>query len=161
MKIKRTFFIVLVVFFSIGCDQISKRIVRNNMNKNEIIHLLKDNIVLKRAENTGVAFGLGANSPLYLKIFYLELIPISILLFLFRTVVIDKEFSKLTITGAAFVIGGAFGNLLDRMLYNSVTDFIQLNVGADKTVIFNIADILVVLGMILVIIDLSLNSYKR
>ena len=76
-------------------------------------------------------------------------------------IVIDTEFSKSTIVGTAFVIGGAFGNLLDRMLYRSVTDFIQLNIGLNKTVIFNIADIIVVLGMVLVIIDLSLNFIKK
>ena len=76
-------------------------------------------------------------------------------------IVIDTEFSKLTIAGTALVIGGAFGNLLDRIFYRSVTDFIQLNIVANKTIIFNIADILVLLGVILVIIDLSFSSSKR
>ena len=161
MKIKRITLIVLVVLFSIGCDQVSKSIARNNINSNETIYVLKDFIVLTKFENNGAAFGLGANSPLFLKIFYLQLIPISILLFLFRMIVLDTEFSKLTVVGTAFVIGGAFGNLLDRMLYRSVTDFIQLNIGVNKTVIFNIADILVVFGMVLVIIDLCLNFNKK
>lgn len=161
MKIKRTVLIVLTVFFSIGCDQISKKIVRNSINNNEIIPVLKDYIVLKRTENTGIAFGLGTNSSIFLKIFYFQFIPILILLFLFRMIVIDTEFSKLTIAGTALVIGGAFGNLLDRIFYRSVTDFIQLNIVVNKTIIFNIADILVLLGMILVIIDLSFSSFKR
>ena len=151
----------MVVLFSIGCDQVSKSIARNNINSNETIYVIKDYIVLAKVENNGAAFGLGANSPLFLKIFYLQLIPIAILLFLFRMIVVDTEFSKRTIVGTSFVIGGAFGNLLDRMLYRSVTDFIQLNIGVNKTVIFNIADILVVFGMVLVIIDLCLNFNKK
>ncbi|PHR72518.1 MAG: signal peptidase II [Lutibacter sp.] len=161
MKNKRIILIVLVVLFSIGCDQVSKSVARNNINDNEIIHILKDNLAFTNVENNGAAFGLGVDSPLFLKIFYLQLIPISILLFLFRMIVTDTEFSKLTIIGTALVIGGAFGNILDRMLYRSVTDFIKLNIGVNKTIIFNVADILVVLGMFLVIVDLIINYNKK
>ena len=161
MKIKRNLLIVLIVFFSIGCDQFSKSIVRYNIDDNETVQVLKDYIVLITVENTGAAFGVGANLPSGLKVFYLQLIPIAILLFLFRLILIDKELSMLIVVGIAFAIGGAFGNILDRIFYGSVTDFIQLNIGTYKSGIFNIADIIVVLGMLLVIIDLSLNFNNK
>ena len=96
-----------------------------------------------------------------LKIFYLQLLPIFILLFLFRMIVTDKELPRLIIIGVAIAIGGAFGNVLDRILYGSVTDFIQLHFGTYTSGIFNIADISVVIGLVLVIIDLSLNFKKK
>ena len=158
---KRIVLIVLVVFFSIGFDQVSKSIARSNINYNETIYLLNDNIVLKKVDNTGAAFGLGANSPILLKIFYLQLIPIVILLFLFRLIIFDTEFSKLTIVGTSLLIGGAAGNLFDRLFFRSVTDFIQLNITGNKTIIFNIADIIVVCGLVLAIIGLTLNHKKK
>lgn len=161
MKIKRIVLIVLVVFFSIGCDQVSKNIARSSISYNETLYVFNDSVVLKRVDNTGAAFGLGTDSPLFLKIFYLQLIPIAILLFLFRLIIFDKDFSKLTLIGTSLVIGGAAGNLFDRMFFRSVTDFIQLNISGNKTVIFNIADIIVVLGLVLAIVGLTLNYKKK
>ena len=161
MKNKRAILTVLIVLFNIGIDQLSKSIVRYSISDNEAIPILKGTIVFIKAENIGAALGIGAGLPSMLKIFYLQLLPIFILLFLFRMIVTDKELPRLIIIGVAIAIGGAFGNVLDRILYGSVTDFIQLHFGTYTSGIFNIADISVVIGLVLVIIDLSLNFKKK
>jgi signal peptidase II len=161
MKNKRAILTVLIVLFNIGIDQLSKCIVRYFISDNETIPILKGTIVFIKAENIGAALGIGAGLPSILKIFYLQLLPIFILLFLFRMIVTDKELPRLIIIGVAIAIGGAFGNVLDRILYGSVTDFIQLHFGTYTSGIFNIADISVVIGLVLVIIDLSLNFKKK
>ena len=161
MKNKRAILTVLIVLFNIGIDQLSKCIVRYSISDNETIPILKGTIVFIKAENIGAALGIGAGLPSMLKIFYLQLLPIFILLFLFRMIVTDKELPRLIIIGVAIAIGGAFGNILDRILYGSVTDFIQLHFGTYTSGIFNIADISVVIGLVLVIIDLSLNFKKK
>jgi signal peptidase II len=161
MKNKRAILTVLIVLFNIGIDQLSKSIVRHSISDNEAIPILKGAIVFIKAENIGAALGIGAGLPSMLKIFYLQLLPIFILLFLFRMIVTDKELPRLIIIGVAIAIGGAFGNILDRILYGSVTDFIQLHFGTYTSGIFNIADFSVVIGLVLVIIDLSLNFKKK
>jgi signal peptidase II len=161
MKSKRLVLVVLIVFFNIGIDQLSKWIARLAIINNETIDILKGTIVFIKAENIGAALGIGAGLPSMLKIFYLQLLPIIILLFLFRMIVMDKELPKLIIIGVAIAIGGAFGNILDRILYGSVTDFIQLHIGSYTSGIFNVADISVVVGIVIVMMDLSINFNKK
>ncbi len=149
---------MLIVFLNIGLDQFSKWIARFTIIENETFSILKGIIVFIKAENIGAALGIGAGLPSMLKVFYLQLLPIAILFFLLRMILIDKELSKLIIVGVAIAIGGAFGNILDRILYGSVTDFIQFNVGTYTSGIFNVADISVVIGIFIVIIDVSFNK---
>ena len=61
------------------------------------------------------------------------------------------------VIGFAFVIGGGIGNLIDRIFYGSVTDFFQIRLGIFRTGIFNMADVAVTLGVIL-ILALSLRK---
>ena len=67
--------------------------------------------------------------------------------------------------GLCFVIGGGVGNLLDRILYGSVTDFLYLKFGIFQTGIFNMADVSIMTGMFLIFLqfffrntDLNVNS---
>jgi signal peptidase II len=49
--------------------------------------------------------------------------------------------------GASFVIGGGIGNMIDRILHGSVTDFLHLKIGSFQTGIFNMADVSIMIGM--------------
>ena len=53
---------------------------------------------------------------------------------------------KLFIVGLTFIIGGGIGNMIDRVLYGSVTDFMLIDLGLVKTGIFNAADVSVMIG---------------
>lgn len=53
--------------------------------------------------------------------------------------------------GISFVIGGGIGNLYDRVLYGSVTDFMHLKFGIFQTGIFNMADVSIMLGMLIIV----------
>ncbi|MGB3075106.1 MAG: signal peptidase II [Chitinophagales bacterium] len=59
-----------------------------------------------------------------------------------------------------FVIGGGIGNLIDRMLYGSVTDFLFIHSGMFRTGIFNMADTSIMLGSLLFIIPVLFNAVK-
>lgn len=156
--IRRVLLISFLVLLNFSCDQISKNIVRNKTKSNEIIHVLKDILILKKVENTGAALGLGGNLPSTLKTIYFKILPVVFLLFLFRMILIETEFSKLLVVGLGFAIGGGAGNLYDRIVYGSVTDFIILEAGILKAVIFNIADVSIIVGIVLVFIEISLNK---
>ena len=69
----------------------------------------------------------------------------------------DKSLDKTSIIGFSLIIGGGIGNIFDRIVYGSVTDFLYLNFGFFKTGIFNIADLSVTTGMILILI----SSFKK
>ena len=69
----------------------------------------------------------------------------------------DKSLDKTSIMGFSLIIGGGIGNIFDRIVYGSVTDFLYLNFEFFKTGIFNIADLSVTTGMILILI----SSFKK
>jgi len=65
----------------------------------------------------------------------------------------DKEIDKISLIGFCFIIGGGIGNIYDRILYGSVTDFLFIDLGGIfKTGIFNIADLSVTTGMIMILL---------
>ena len=148
--IQRTVLVTLLVFLNLAFDQITKSIVRKTIDDTETIHIIKDIIILNKAENTGAAYGVGSNFPSDLKTIYFQILPIIFLAFLYRMIIIDPEITKITVIGIAFAIGGGVGNILDRILYGSVTDFIILKINTFETGIFNLADVSIIVGIILV-----------
>ncbi|MFA6946987.1 MAG: signal peptidase II [Pedobacter sp.] len=68
---------------------------------------------------------------------------------------------KILLTGWCFVIGGGIGNLYDRIVHGSVTDFLHLDLGVFQTGIFNMADVSIMLGMVLILSGSVLFSKDR
>lgn len=151
--------IVLLVILNIGCDQFSKRIVRNNISDNDRIELIGDNFIMVKVENTGAMLGFGSNLPPILKIIFLQVIPVIVLLILLFRILRKTNINKWLAFAFACVIGGGIGNLIDRIAYGEVTDFFHINIGFFKTGIFNMADVSVSLGAILILF-LSLRYRK-
>ncbi|WP_298503319.1 signal peptidase II [uncultured Maribacter sp.] len=150
-KITKRVLIILIVLLNIGCDQISKITVRKTVSPNDYIQLISDNFILTNVENTGAMLGFGENLPPILKIILLQGIPVLVLLTLLYRILLKTHLNKILITAFAFVIGGGIGNLIDRILYGSVTDFFLIKAGIFKTGIFNMADVSVTLGAVLIL----------
>ncbi|GAA4278492.1 signal peptidase II [Aquimarina mytili] len=157
-KKTRIIAILSLVFLNISCDQISKSIVRKTIEPYERIEVLKNNFVLTKVENTGAAYSLGSDLTPVLKILVLQILPILVLLLLLRLLLIKVNYSKTTIIGLAFIIGGGIGNLFDRIVYGSVTDFLIMDLGIIKTEIFNIADVSIMTGSVLIILSTFLSK---
>ena len=153
------FYIIVLVLLNIGCDQISKKVVRNNVESRDYIELIDDHFILTNVENTGAMLGFGAGFPPSVKIVLLQIVPIMVLMLLLYRVLTKKTIGTWLVIAFAFVIGGGIGNLIDRVAYGSVTDFFQIRLGIFKTGIFNMADVAVTSG-ILLIFFLSLYSKK-
>ncbi|MDT0607323.1 signal peptidase II [Croceitalea rosinachiae] len=147
----RKILVVLLILSNISCDQISKKIVRKSVNSNSYIQVLNDNFVLTKIENTGAALGLGENLSPNAKKVFLNILPALVLLFLTYRVLTHKKINTYSIIAFSFIIGGGIGNIIDRFLYGSVTDFLHLKFGFLKTGIFNLADVSVTLGAITIL----------
>lgn len=144
---------------TIGCDQISKEAVRKNIIPNDYIQVVSDNLILTNVENRGAMLGFGQNFPPILKIIFLQAIPVIILLVLLYRILRKKDLDKWMVMAFALVIGGGIGNLLDRIAHGSVTDFFVIELGFFKTGIFNMADVSVTTG-VLMILFLSFGRKK-
>ena len=148
MMNKKIFLIkFLLIFLIFVTDQISKYYIINIFkSQNEAIYLTSF-LNLQLIWNEGIAFGLLSfeNDLYYNSITFLILLVILILLLLIRN---HDQFSYFY----SMIIGGALGNLTDRIRYSSVPDFIDFHVSNFHWFVFNIADIFVSLGVICLII---------
>ena len=157
-KRKRNLLITTIVFLSIVFDQISKILVRNNFESYIENSIIGDVFTLISVENTGAFLGMGSELPETLRIILLIVLPIVFLILITIYTYIEKSLDKISIIGFSLIIGGGIGNIFDRIVYGSVTDFLYLDFGGIfKTGIFNIADLSVTTGMILILF----SSFKK
>ncbi len=160
-QILRVLFISFIVLLNISCDQISKDLARKKIDDNQVIRLVNDNFILTKVENKGAALSLGENLHPTLKLVLLQILPLFVLAFLFRLLLIKNNYTASTIIGFCFIIGGGIGNIYDRILYGSVTDFMHIQVGVFKTGIFNMADVSVVVGVLLILMETLISNQRK
>ncbi len=149
MSIIRTWyktFILLLILLNIGCDQVSKCLVRENIGYYEQVELISNGLILTKVENTGGFLGFGsAIHPLLKKILFLAF-PALVLVLLMGFIMVKTRDNILFVTGLSFIIGGGIGNIFDRIVYGSVTDFLHIDIGIFKTGVFNLADVSIMFG---------------
>lgn len=138
---------LLLLMLNISCDQITKDLVRKSVSENERISLIGKHLTLTKVENSGAFLSIGQEWNDISRNFFLILLPSIILLsgliFIFKS----RKINKWILIGASFVIGGGIGNMIDRILHGSVTDFLHLKIGSFQTGIFNMADVSIMIGM--------------
>ena len=100
---------------------------------------------------------MGSELPETLRVLLLIVLPVIVLVGITVYTYLEKSLDKTSIIGFSLIIGGGIGNIFDRIVYGSVTDFLYLNFEFFKTGIFNIADLSVTIGMILILI----SSFKK
>lgn len=148
----RAIIIVAVIMLNIGCDQVSKHIVRDKISYNENISLLYNHFTLTKVENTGAFLSLGDSISPGLKFVLLTLIPVLVLAFAIGYLMLKNNLPKIPLIAACFIVGGGIGNIYDRLLYSSVTDFMHLHFGFLQTGVFNMADVSVSFGVIILFV---------
>lgn len=149
----RTLMIVLLIVANIGCDQVSKAIARERIDNHERIEVIGDNLILTKVENTGAFLGMWADLPTWLKNILLLGLPALVMVGLFVYLLRKQDLSKTTMVALTFIVGGGIGNLYDRILYGSVTDFLYMDFEIFHTGIFNMADVSVMVGTAMILIE--------
>lgn len=142
-----------LVVANIGCDQISKNAIREQVEYGEHIQLIGDTFVMTKVENTGAFLSAGSDLPPVLRDILLIYLPIVVMCLVLWYIITQTQTSIWTQTGMAFVLGGGIGNLIDRVLYGSVTDFLHIDLGIVRTGVFNAADMSIMIGLGLVLIS--------
>lgn len=144
--------IIALITINIGCDQVSKSIVRERVDYHANIELIDDYFILTKVENTGALLSLGASLSPGAKKVVLLLLPTLMLIFLMVFVLVRGELEQQLVIGLCFIVGGGIGNIFDRYLYGSVTDFLHIDLGLLRTGVFNMADVSVMIGTAIVIV---------
>jgi len=158
----RSLLILILVIFNIGLDQISKGIVRETVIPGSRTELLGKQLQLMNVENSGAFLSMGSDSNPTVKLIFLLILPVIVLGVILYYVLTNTTLDRLSIVGFSSIAGGGIANLYDRFLYGSVTDFLFMDFGGVfRTGIFNVADLSVTTGMILLLFSSFLNRPKK
>lgn len=153
MKLSRTLSIILLIVANIAIDQISKFIVRAKIAQYEVIELIGESFILTKVENEGAFLGMGSDLSPTLKWILLLILPVIVLGGVLYYIMTNKTLDRLSLIAFCCIIGGGIANVFDRFMYGSVTDFFHIDLGGIfRTGIFNLADMSVSFGMILLIV---------
>lgn len=144
-------FIALIV---LACDQLSKYAVEKLTSTGTLRVLIPGLVNLVHTTNPGVAFGLGADSQNAWLAPVLIAFSVAVIVLLVWLLATGRAGGRLGQAGLALILGGAAGNVLDRVLRGSVTDFIDFHLGSHHWYTFNIADSAIVIGASLVVLEL-------
>lgn len=141
---KKIILVSILVFF---LDFISKIIVTNFLEYNQSIKIINNFFYINYVQNQGAAWSIMSGKVLLLIIVSIILIGI-IIYYLCK----NKNMSMVKIIGFSLLLGGALGNLVDRLWYGYVIDFLSFNIFHYNFPVFNLADCAVVLGSLIILL---------
>ncbi len=150
-KDKKIYFWLSLIFFLI-IDQVTKLIVIGKIPEKESIPIINNIFHFTHIKNTGIAFGLfQGNSRFVLILGVFTLLTFIILFFTYK-----RPSGVIVNLALGLICAGAMGNLIDRIFYGKVIDFLDFRIWP----VFNIADASVVIGIILVIVFYIFTNEK-
>ncbi|MDR6945157.1 signal peptidase II [Mucilaginibacter pocheonensis] len=161
--IVRSLSILFILIIDIGFDRITKNYIRSNFRYYEEILPFKYNyhFLITRTENTGAFLSLGESLTNPWRFMLLTLMPAAVLLFGLIYILLKTNLHKLTVLGVILVLAGGMGNLYDRWVYNGVTDFMFIKFKWFQTGVFNVADVSIVIGVALLLIQSFLKDKHK
>jgi signal peptidase II len=154
MALKSRFFFIAFAL-SLGLDQVTKTWVVQTLAFTDRIPVIDGFFYLTHVRNPGAAFSLFATAPAEFRVpFFIvtTLIAIVLIVSFYRKLSPGERLSALAL---GLILGGAVGNLLDRLLYGAVVDFLHLRLwGGYSWPDFNVADSSIVIGVALLVLEL-------
>ena len=150
-------FLIIIIVAIIALDQWSKWAIKTSFNLYQSKPVIQDLLHFTYVTNDGMAFGLSFPGGKHVLLIMTILLTGFIVGFLWK----EKNGHPLIKYGLALILSGAIGNLIDRLLYGKVVDFLDLMIGNFHWYIFNIADSSVTIGMILFIIHSICIEQKK
>jgi signal peptidase II len=146
----------LVVFLvALGLDLFTKHLVETNLHYGDQRAVIEGFFYLTHVRNPGAAFGLFANAPSHVRIVFFVLVALlatGIIFSFFRKL---APGDKLSAFALGMILGGAIGNLVDRIRYEEVVDFLHFKLWRGYSwPDFNLADSFIVIGVGLVVLEM-------
>ncbi|MFZ5800520.1 MAG: signal peptidase II [Candidatus Omnitrophota bacterium] len=145
---------VLISLLTLAADQASKFIFNRCLEIGESVPVIKGVLHLSLVYNTGIAFGLFKNQT----VFFIAVSILAIILIILNLILEGrgKRIHPADLWGFSLMLGGAAGNLFDRIRLGHVVDFIDLRVWP----VFNLADSCITVGAIIILIRCIRSSVK-
>jgi signal peptidase II len=144
--------LIVAIGATIGCDRVTKHMAATALADSPARSFLADTFRLEYAENTGAFLGLGGDWPPRVRTAVFT-IGNGLLLVALVTLAAWGRWSRLAVAGVALFVAGGASNLVDRITYGMVIDFMNVGIGPVRTGIFNVADMAIMLGAGLLVLD--------
>jgi signal peptidase II len=153
-KVKRIAALLVVLLTTVGCDQATKSLAQEHLSPSEPLTFLYGTVRLQYTENPGAFLSFGAGLPdtaqHWIFTVLVAIVLSGMLLFALRE---SLRAHTAVVIALALFVGGGLGNLIDRLTNDGrVIDFMHIGVGVLRTGIFNVADMALTTGVILLAI---------
>lgn len=150
---KKISLVSLVVFL---IDRITKILITNNFTLNVKNKIIKKVFYITNSHNDGAAFSLFSGNPMFL-----ILVTTIVLILIYKHIQNSHGMKMFTIISYGLLLGGIVGNLVDRVLYGYVIDFIDLVIFKYDFAIFNVADMAICAGAIMLLFEGSEKNERN
>ena len=151
-------YLALVAALVVIADQVTKALVLQNMPLYQSLTVIPGFFDITHIQNPGGAFGfLADSSPAVRKLLFL-FVSLLALILLFWFYIKTPSTHRLLATGFAMIFGGAVGNLIDRIRFGKVIDFLDVYIGSYHWPAFNIADSAISVGVGIFLLHIVLKK---
>jgi signal peptidase II len=149
----RLVFLLFVLVACVGCDQATKHYAVENLKGTPPQSYLGDTFRIQYAENTGAFLSLGANLPAGVRFWLLTVVNGLVLAVVGAVLLLRREMDGLSIAALTLILAGGVGNLIDRLTTQNgvVIDFLNVGIGGLRTGVFNVADMAISAGFVLLL----------
>ena len=137
-------------------DQIIKLWVQKGLQFNQQIIIIPHFFAIDYVKNTGAAFSILENNTILISI-----ISVIFICILNHYIKKEESFTKRSILSLGFILGGIFGNLIDRIIHHGVIDYLSFTFFQYSFPVFNLADAMIVIGVLLYMIDMIIEKRKE
>lgn len=144
--------LIVIALVVIGLDQATKALAVTYL-KDSHYSYLGDTIRLYYAENIGAWGGLGDTAPPLVRLLLLTVLPSLVLVGFMVHLLRDPNLKMIVVYALGFIVSGGTGNIIDRIRQGYVVDFMWMGIGPLGTNVFNVADMAIMLGAGLFLID--------
>lgn len=162
MPSSRRFFPFVIAAVVVVLDRLTKSLIKTRVSAYDTVTVIPGWFNIVHTENPGIAFGMlstatGAWRDILL-IGFSAAVLIAISVMLLRP---SNQRDFILRTALAFILGGAFGNLYDRIVNGTVTDFVEVHAGSHYFPAFNVADSAITVGACLLLLDMWWAKERR
>ncbi len=149
---------VIIALVLVAADQVSKYMVTAFVPLHSGVEVVPDFLNIVHHRNPGAAFGILADSTSSLRAVFLLLVSVAALVCIIWIVVVSKLIDTYLLIALSFFFGGALGNLVDRVRFGEVTDFVDIYYGSFHWPAFNVADASLCVGTALFFLHFLLRK---
>ena len=153
-RLKKMIWGFVIIIGCIGIDQITKAIARSYLKPKSSITIIKNFFKFTYVENKGGAWG-AFSGKLWLFII-ITVIALGVMFYLLKD--FNLQTNKMYSIGLCLIIAGAIGNFIDRLALKYVTDFLDFYIFGYDFPVFNVADICIVIGVFMLIVQILFFS---